>query len=104
MAASNYKDCRVIDSIAESLHSRARALRNIDQLSIQIAVARCRGQNDEMLRLTLERADLEPQTSSLRLSAAAAALWAAKTTPRLTADMRAVRRSFMAILLIGTAI
>lgn len=76
MAASNYKDCRVIDSIAESLRSRTRALRKIDQLSMQIAVARCRGQNDEMLRLTLERADLEPQTSSLRQSAAAAALWA----------------------------
>ncbi|MEP6781274.1 MAG: BTAD domain-containing putative transcriptional regulator [Gemmatimonadaceae bacterium] len=76
MAASNYKDCRVIDSIASSLRSRTRALRKIDQLSMQIAVARCRGQNDEMLRLTLERADFEPQTSSLRLSAAAAALWA----------------------------
>jgi DNA-binding SARP family transcriptional activator/TolB-like protein len=74
MAASNYRNCPVIDSIATSL--RTRVLNRVDQLSMQIAVARCHGQNDEMLRLTLERANLEPQTSSLRESAAAAALWA----------------------------
>jgi tetratricopeptide (TPR) repeat protein len=43
---------------------------------LQIADARCRGRNDEMLRLTLERADLEPGNSGDQMSAAGAALWA----------------------------
>ncbi|MEP6835040.1 MAG: BTAD domain-containing putative transcriptional regulator [Gemmatimonas sp.] len=75
-AASNYNDCALIDSIDHVFASKSRTLDRIDRLSLQIDVMHCRGQNEEMLRLTLERADLEPQTSSLRLSAAAAALWA----------------------------
>ena len=73
---SNENECAVVDSIAHSLNAAARPLDRIQRLTLQIAVARCHGHNDEMLRLTLERADLEPQTSSLRLSAVAAALWA----------------------------
>ncbi|HEV7702724.1 MAG TPA: BTAD domain-containing putative transcriptional regulator [Gemmatimonadaceae bacterium] len=74
--ASNYNECTVIDSIAHSLGAIARPLDRVQRLTLQIAVDRCHGRNEEMLRLTLERADLEPQTSSLRLSAIAAALWA----------------------------
>jgi hypothetical protein len=43
---------------------------------MQIAVARCHGRNDEMLRLALERADAAPRTSSFLFPAASAALWA----------------------------
>ena len=74
--ASNYSDCAIVDSIAHSFGATSRALDRVQRLTLQIAVARCHGRNDEMLRLTLERADLEPQTSALRISAVAAALWA----------------------------
>ena len=74
--ASNYNDCAIIDSIAHSFGTTHRQLDRVQRLTLQIAVARCHGRNEEMLRLTLERADLEPQTSSLRMSAVAAALWA----------------------------
>jgi DNA-binding SARP family transcriptional activator/TolB-like protein len=74
--ASNANECALIDSIAHSLDAAARRLDRVQRLTLQIAVARCHGRNEEMLRLTLERADLEPQTSSLRMSAVAAALWA----------------------------
>jgi len=74
--ASNDNECAVIDSIAHALDAAARRLDRVQRLTLQIAVARCHGRNEEMLRLTLERADLEPQTSSLRMSAVAAALWA----------------------------
>jgi DNA-binding SARP family transcriptional activator/TolB-like protein len=74
--ASNTNECAVLDSIAHSLDAAARRLDRVQRLTLQIAVARCHGRNEEMLRLTLERADLEPQTSALRMSAVAAALWA----------------------------
>jgi DNA-binding SARP family transcriptional activator/TolB-like protein len=74
--ASNAGECAVVDSIAHSFGATARVLDRVQRLTMQIAVARCHGHNEEMLRLTLERADLEPQTSSLRMSAIAAALWA----------------------------
>ena len=74
--ASNANECATIDSIAHSLGATDRHLDRVQRLTLQIAVARCHGRNEEMLRLTLERADLEPQTSSLRLSAVSAALWA----------------------------
>jgi DNA-binding SARP family transcriptional activator/TolB-like protein/tetratricopeptide (TPR) repeat protein len=76
MVASNSGECSVIDSIAHALGVSSRHLERVQQLSLQIAVAHCHGRNDEMLRLTLERAELEPHTSGLRMSAAAAALWA----------------------------
>ncbi len=74
--ASNYGRCALVDSIARALSASQITLRRVDRLSIQIGVARCHGHNEEMLRLTLERAELAPRTSSLRISAAAAALYA----------------------------
>ena len=74
--AANSGNCSLIDSIAPTLDSRARHLDRIEQLSMQIDVSHCHGRSEEALRLTLERAELEPRTSSFRLSAASAALWA----------------------------
>ena len=74
--AAGSNQCSVIDSLAHALGAASRKLDRIQRLSLQIAVAHCHGHNDEMLRLTLERADLAPRTSSMGISAAAAALWA----------------------------
>jgi tetratricopeptide (TPR) repeat protein len=74
--AANSNQCGTVDSIAQALAARHQGLERIDQLSLEIAVARCHGRNEELLRLALERADLAPRTSSLQLAAAAAALWA----------------------------
>ena len=74
--ASNYGRCALVDSIAQALSTSQSTVGRVDRLSIQIGVARCHGHNEEMLRLTLERAELAPRTSSLRVSAAAAALYA----------------------------
>ncbi len=74
--AASVNDCALVDSVARVLNARSQSLERIDRLSLQIAVARCHGRNDEMLRLALERADLEPRASGVQLSAAAAALWA----------------------------
>lgn len=76
MVAANSNDCPLVDSLSRALDSRSRTLAHRDRLSLQIDDARCRGRNDEMLRLTLERADLEPGNSAAQMSAAAAALWA----------------------------
>jgi DNA-binding SARP family transcriptional activator/TolB-like protein len=76
--AANAGDCSLIDSIAHVLDSPSRHLDRIQQLSTQIELSHCHGHNDEALRLTLERAELEPRTSSFRLSAASAALWAGR--------------------------
>jgi len=84
MAAANYHDCTLVDSLQRVFDVPSRGLTRIDRLSLEIANARCRGQNDEMLRLTLERADLEPRTSNLQNSAAAAALWANRPSRALT--------------------
>jgi DNA-binding SARP family transcriptional activator/TolB-like protein len=77
--AANSNDCPLVDSLSRSLETptkSSRALPQRDRLSLQIAEARCHGRNDEMLRLTLERADLEPGSAGAQMSAAAAALWA----------------------------
>ena len=74
--AANSGYCSVVDSIASVLDAASRHLSRIERLSTQIELAHCHGRNDEALRLTLERAELEPRTSSFRLSAASAALWA----------------------------
>jgi DNA-binding SARP family transcriptional activator len=74
--AANINDCALIDSLDQALQARRQRLERVDRLSLEIAVARCHGRNDEMLRLALERADLTPHTSNLQLAAAAAALWA----------------------------
>ncbi|HVA56565.1 MAG TPA: BTAD domain-containing putative transcriptional regulator [Gemmatimonadaceae bacterium] len=73
---ASVNDCALVDSVARALDARSQPLGRIHGLSLQIAVARCHGRNDEMLRLALERADLEPRSSDVQLSAAAAALWA----------------------------
>ena len=73
--AANYRQCGMVDSVVKSLESRLPPLDRIDALTLRIDVARCRGHNEEMLRLTIERADLTPGNSNLT-PAAAAALWA----------------------------
>ena len=82
-AAANYHHCAFIDSLQQHADSPSRGLSRVDRLTIQIAGARCGGRNEEMLRLTLERADLAPRTSSYQTSAAAAALWANRPTRAL---------------------
>jgi len=74
--AANSNDCPLVDSLTRSLEARSPALGRIDGLTLSIENARCRGRNDEMLRLTLERADLEPSDASAQMSAVAAAMWA----------------------------
>ena len=76
VAAANSSGCARVDSLAHALDARRPALSRVDRLTLQIADARCRGRNGEMLQLTLERADLEPGNASDLMSAAAAALWA----------------------------
>ena len=90
--AANSNDCPLVDSLAHVLEASpsgptSRALPQRDRLSLDIAEARCRGHNDEMLRLTLERADLQPGNSAAQMSAAAAALWANR--PRRTLSLLA---------------
>lgn len=75
-AAANYSDCPLVDSIARVLDSRKQSVDRVGQLSLRIESARCHGRNDEMLQLALERADLESNTSSDKITVAAAALWA----------------------------
>lgn len=76
--AANYHHCALVDSLSHWADSRGGSITQVDRLSFQIASARCLGRNDEMLRLTLRRADLEPRTSSSLISASSAALWANK--------------------------
>jgi len=76
VAASNSNQCGPVDSLTRVLHARTPGLNRVDELSLRIAAARCRGRNEEMLRLTLERADLEPGNSGDAMSAVAAALLA----------------------------
>ena len=73
MAGSNSVGCGLVDSLTRVLHARTPRLNRVDELSLQIAVAHCHGRNEETLRLTLERADLEPGNSADEMSAAAAA-------------------------------
>lgn len=75
-AAANYSNCPLVDSIARVLDSRKQSVDRVGQLSLRIEGARCHGRNDEMLRFALERADLESNTSSDKITVAAAALWA----------------------------
>ena len=76
MVAANSNDCPLVDSLSHVLNSRSTTLAQHERLALQIDDARCRGRNDEMLRLTLERADLEPANVAAQMSAGAAALWA----------------------------
>lgn len=72
--AANANHCDAVDSLVRALGLRGQPAERIDRLSLDIAVAKCHGRNDELLQLTLERADLSPRTSSLQMAAAAAAL------------------------------
>lgn len=78
--AANSNGCATVDSLARVLArtqtARRQSVDRVDELTMRIADARCRGRNDEMLRLTLERADLEPGDAGAQMSAAAAASWA----------------------------
>jgi DNA-binding SARP family transcriptional activator len=76
VAAANSNDCPLVDSLTRGLAARSQLTERADRLTLQVADARCHGRNDEMLRLTLERADLDPGNSSDQMSAVAAALWA----------------------------
>lgn len=76
MTASNYNRCDLSDSIGRALGERKPALDRKDRLTLRIIDAKCRGRNDEMLRLTLERADLDPHAPGNLGPAAAAASWA----------------------------
>jgi DNA-binding SARP family transcriptional activator len=76
MTASNFNRCDLSDSIGRALGARTPALDRKDRLTLRIIDARCRGRNDEMLRLTLERADLDPHSAASLGPAAAAASWA----------------------------
>lgn len=76
MVAANSNDCPLVDSLSRVLEARSQSLARRDHLALQIDDARCRGRNDEMLRLTIERADLEPGNAAAQMSAAAAANWA----------------------------
>jgi DNA-binding SARP family transcriptional activator/TolB-like protein len=75
-AAANSGNCIVVDSLDQAMGRVSRTLPRLDQIAMAVAEARCHGRNDEMLRLTLERADLEPGSPAAQMSAAAAALWA----------------------------
>jgi TolB-like protein len=85
VAAANTNHCALVDSIIGVLDARPQVIDRVNRLSLQIATAHCRGQNDEALRLAVERADLESNTSGDRLSVAAAALWAGR--PQLTVTL-----------------
>jgi DNA-binding SARP family transcriptional activator/tetratricopeptide (TPR) repeat protein len=76
MTGSNRNHCTLSDSLAHVLATRSRPLDRKDRLTVQIIDARCRGKNEEMLRLTLERAKLDPASPGNLTSAAAAASWA----------------------------
>ena len=76
MTASNYNHCVLSDSIDHALEERSPPLDRKDRLTVRIIDARCRGRNDDMLRLTLERADLDPHSPGNLTPAAAAASWA----------------------------
>ncbi len=76
MAAADLNDCAVVDSLTGALTAKPESLDRVGEVSLRMWVARCHGRNDEMLRLALERADLEPRNASAQMSAVAAAMWA----------------------------
>lgn len=87
-AGANFNDCPLVDSLARVLEGRRVALSRTEQLSLQVADAHCRGRSEETLRLTLERADLDPNNASQQMTAAAAALWANRPRRALEALRR----------------
>jgi DNA-binding SARP family transcriptional activator/TolB-like protein len=83
-ASANLLHCTVVDSVVSALARRGRSLDPLDALSIRVAVARCRGRNDEMFRLTLEREHLLSPASPSQLATANAALWANRPRDAVT--------------------
>jgi len=87
VSAANSNRCATVDSVAQvltrTLNASHRSIERVDDLTMRIADARCRGRNDEMLRLTLERAELTPDDPSAQMSAAAAANWANRPAKQL---------------------
>ena len=75
-AAANNGDCRIVDSLDQTLSARGRAIDKVDYLTLRVAVTRCHGHNDEMYRLATQRARLVSATSPYQISAASAAMWA----------------------------
>lgn len=75
-AAANFQRCGVVDSVVRSLARRLRAMNELDGLNMRIAVAHCRGHNDELMQLATQRAKLISTTSPTQMSTANAALWA----------------------------
>lgn len=72
--AGNWNHCALVDSLVGVL--AGRPLERIDRLSVEISSARCRGRNEEMLRLSIQRAELLPRPAGAFQSVAAAANWA----------------------------
>jgi len=82
-AAANHHDCDRVDSLARIIDRPSRPLNHISRLSLGIAQAMCAGRNEDMLRLTLERANLAPRTSAFQMNAVAAASWANRPATEL---------------------
>ena len=83
MAAAHTNHCARSDSLERAWPSGRPGLTEADRLTLAIAVAHCRGDNDERLRLTVARARLQPRSSSSQLTTAIAALWADRPTEAL---------------------
>ena len=87
VSAANSNRCAMVDSLSRALtralDARRQSVDRVDDLTMRIADARCRGRNDEMLRLTLERAELQPGDAGAQMSAAAAASWANRPAEQL---------------------
>ncbi|HZS59201.1 MAG TPA: hypothetical protein VFA43_08025, partial [Gemmatimonadaceae bacterium] len=76
IAAGNLGDCVMTDSIARAPRFHRHAVDPLDALGIKIAVARCHGRNEELLRLVIERSHLIPPSSPMQVGTANAELWA----------------------------
>jgi hypothetical protein len=76
ITAANRQHCTVVDSVVRSLARRGRPLDELDGIEMRIAVARCHGHNDEMLRLAIQRDHILSAASPSQLVTANAALWA----------------------------
>jgi DNA-binding SARP family transcriptional activator len=81
--AANARDCALTDSVVRSWPPERGGLSEADRMTLAIAVANCRGQVDEMFRLTMARAHLLPRSSAALMSSADASLWADRPTETL---------------------
>jgi DNA-binding SARP family transcriptional activator/TolB-like protein len=83
--AANNAECRLVDSLDQTMSARGRALATVDSLTLRVALARCHGHNEEMYRLAVQRARLVSATSPYQIAAASAAMWA--NHPAVAADL-----------------